>query len=116
MSRKADSAARGPRNSDQPTHERQELEDQLTQEQFDGELENDVDLILTQDQCDEEQERAEGRGEADEDEEEDDDDEDSSGGYESPEDPHPQPPRQKPTEDTLDLDFNPDDEVWMEPL
>jgi hypothetical protein len=62
---------------------RQELEDQLTQEQFDGELENDVDLILTQDQCDEEQERAEGRGEANEGEEEEDDDEDSSGGYES---------------------------------
>jgi hypothetical protein len=70
MSRKADSTARGPRNSDQSTHERQELEDQLTQEQFDDELENDVDLILTQDQCDEEKERAEGRGEAGEGEEE----------------------------------------------
>jgi hypothetical protein len=53
---------------------------------------------------------------ADEGEEEEDDDEDSSGGYESPEDPHPQPPRRKPTEDKLDLDFNPDEEVWMEPL
>jgi hypothetical protein len=84
MSRKADSAARSPRNSDQPTYERQELEDQLTQEQFDGKLENDVDLILTQDQCDEEQEREEGTGEADEGEEKEDDDVDSSGGYEAP--------------------------------
>jgi hypothetical protein len=49
MSRKEDSVAWGPKNSDLPTHERQELEDQLTQEQFDDELENDVDLILTQD-------------------------------------------------------------------
>jgi len=60
---------------------------------------------------------AEGRGgEADEGEEEEEDDEGSSSGYESPKDTHPQPPRRRPTEDELDLDFDPNEEVGMEPL
>ena len=47
------------------TLEEQALEDQLTQEQFDNELEKDLEVMLTQEQCDEEEEGAEGRvGEA----------------------------------------------------
>jgi hypothetical protein len=98
-------------------HEGQELEDQLTQEQFDDLLENDVEVMLTQEQLHEEQGAAEGRrGEADDQEEEEDDDTGSSSGYESPEDPHPQPPRQRPMQDELDLDFDLNKEVGMEPL
>jgi hypothetical protein len=64
----------------------------------------------------EEQGEAEGRGgEADEGEEED-EDESSSSRYESPEDPHPQELIRRPTEDELDLDFDPNEEVVMEPL
>jgi hypothetical protein len=96
-----------PGNSDLPPHEGQELEDQLTQEQFDNELENDLEVLLTQEEHHEEQGGVEGRGEeADEGEGEDDSDS-SSSGYESPEDPHPQPPRRRPTEDKLDQDFDP---------
>jgi hypothetical protein len=57
-----------------------------------------------------------GAGETDEGEGEEDDDESSSSGYESPEDPHPQPPRMRPMEDELDLNFDPNEEVGMEPL
>ena len=39
MSWTPDSAARCPEHDDQPTYEEQALEDQLTQEQFDNELE-----------------------------------------------------------------------------
>ena len=57
MSRTPDSAARCPEH---PTYEEQALEDQLTQEQFDNELEKDLEVMLTQEQCDEEEEGAEG--------------------------------------------------------
>ena len=39
MSQTPDSAARYPEYDEQPTYEEQALEDQLTQEQFDNELE-----------------------------------------------------------------------------
>ena len=59
---------------------------------------------------------AEGRaGEAAEGEEDDDDDEeeeeDSEEGYVSPEDPFPCEARRRPTEEDLDKDFDPNEEV-----
>ena len=65
MSRTPDSVARCPEHDEHPTNEEQALEDQLTQEQFDNELEKDLEVMLTQEQCDEEEGGAEGRaGEA----------------------------------------------------
>ena len=96
MSRTPDSAARCPEHDERPTYEEQAQEDQLTQEQFDNELENDLKVMLTQELCDEKEEGAEERaGEAAEGEEEDDDDddEDSEEGYVSPEDPFPREAR-----------------------
>ena len=61
MSCTPDSAARCPEHDEQQTYEEQALEDQLTQEQFDNELEKDLEVILTQEQCDEEEGGAEGR-------------------------------------------------------
>ena len=61
MSWTADSAARCPKHDEQTTYEEQALEDQLTQEQFDNELENDLEVMLTQEQCDKEEGRVEGR-------------------------------------------------------
>ena len=55
MSRTPDSAARCPEHDEQPTYEEQALEDQLTQEQFNNELEKDLEVMLTQEQCDEEE-------------------------------------------------------------
>ena len=67
--------------------------------------------MLTQEQCDEEEEGVEGRvGEAAEGEEEEDDD-DSEEGYESPEDPFPREARRRPTEEDLEKDFDPNEEV-----
>jgi hypothetical protein len=78
--------------------------------------------MLTQEQCDEEEEGAEGRAgeaaEGEEEEEEDDEDnndEDSEEGYVSPEDPFPCEARRRPTEEDLDKDFNPSEEVGMKP-
>jgi hypothetical protein len=76
----------------------------------------DVAMMLTQEESDEEQGGEEGReGEADEGEEEKDDDDDSEEGYESPEDPFPCEPRRRPTEDELDKDFDPHEEVGIKP-
>ena len=62
--------------------------------------------MLTQEECDEE----EGpEGEAAEGEEEEDDE--SEEGYESPEDPFPPEARRRPTEEDLDKDFDPNEEV-----
>ena len=81
MLRTPDSAARCP-----------EHDDHLTQEQFDNELEKDLEVMLTQEQCNEEEVGAEGRArEAAEGEEEDDDE--SEEGYVSPEDPFPREAR-----------------------
>jgi hypothetical protein len=71
--------------------------------------------MLNQEEYDEEQGGEEGREEeADEGEEEEDDD-DSEEGYKSPEDPFPREPRRRPTEDELEKDFNPQDEVGTKP-
>ena len=107
MSWTPDNATWCPEHDEQPTYEEQALEDQLTQEQFDNEVEKDLEVMLTQEQCDEE----EGpKGEAAEGEEEDDDD-DSEEGYESPEDPFPREARRRPMEEDLDKDFDPNEEV-----
>ena len=37
-----------PVNDEQPSHGEQELDDQLTQEQFNNELENGLEVMLTQ--------------------------------------------------------------------
>ena len=67
--------------------------------------------MLTQEQCDEE----EGpEGEAAEGEEEEDDD-DLEEGYESPEDPFSREARMRPTEEDLDKDFDPNEEVGKKP-
>ena len=60
---------------------------------------------------------AEGRvGEAAEGEEVDDDDnEDSEEGYVSLEDPFPREARRRPTEEDLDKDFDPNEEVGKKP-
>ena len=109
MSQTTDSAARCPEHDEQPTLE-QALEDQLTQEQFDNEVEKDLEVMLTQEECDEE----EGpKGEAAEGEEEDDDE--SEEGYESPKDPFPPEARRRPTEEDLDQDFDPNEEVGKKP-
>jgi hypothetical protein len=115
MMRTTDSATKSHENNEQPSHGGQGLPEQLTQEQFDDKVEIDLALLLSQGEGGAEG-GAEGRGEVDEGEEEKDDDEGSSSGYESPEDPHPQPPRRRPMEDELDLDFDPKEEVGMEPL
>ena len=108
-----DSAGQCPEHDEQPTYEDQALEDQRTQEQLDNELEKDLEVMLTQEQCDKEEWRA---GEAVEgEEEEDDDDDDSEEGYESPEDPFPREARRRPTEEDLDKDFDPKEEVGIKP-
>ena len=102
-----------PEHDEQPTYEEQALEDQLTLEQFDNELEKDLEVILTQEQCDEEEgpegEAAEGE------EEEDDADDDSKEGYVSPEDPFPREAKRRPMEEDLDKDFDPNEEVGKKP-
>ena len=111
-----DSAARCPEHDEQPTNEEQALEDQLTQEQFDNELEKDLEVMLTQEQCDEEEGGAEGRvGEAAEGEEVDDDEEDSEEGYVSPKNPFPREARRRSMEEDLDEDFDPNEEVGKKP-
>ena len=107
MSRTPDSAARCPEPDEQPTLEEQALEDQLPQEQFDNEVEKDLEVMLTQEEGPE--------GEATEGEEEEDDDDDSEEGYESPKDPFPREARRRPTEKDLDKDFDPNDEVGKKP-
>ena len=102
MSRTLDSTARCPEHDELPTFEEQALENQLTQEQFDNELENDLEVMLTQEQCNEEEGGAEERaGEAAEGEEEEDDDDDSEERYVSPEDPFPREARRRSTEEDL---------------
>ena len=72
--------------------------------------------MLTQEQCDEEKGGAEGRaGEAAEGEEEDEEEEDLEEGYVSPEDPFPREARRRPTEEDLDKDFDPNEEVGKKP-
>ena len=115
MSRTPDSAAQCPEHDEQPTYEEQALEDQLTQEQFDNELEKDLEVMVTQEQCDKEEGGVEGRaGEAAEGEEEEDDD-DSEEGYVSPKDPFPREARRRLTEEDLNKDFDPNEAVGIKP-
>ena len=95
MSQTPDSVAWCLEHDEHPTNEEQALEDQLTQKQFDNELEMDLEVMLTQERCDEDEGGVEGRaGEAAEgEEEEDDDDDDSEEGYESPKDHFPRKAR-----------------------
>ena len=92
----------------------QALEGQLTQEQFDNEIEKDLKVMLTQEQCDEKEEGAEERAGEDAEGKEV-DDEDSEEGYISPEDPFPCEARRRPTEEDLDKDFDPNEEVGKKP-
>jgi hypothetical protein len=115
ITRTTDSAARSHENNEQPSQGGQ-VHDQLSQEQFDDEIDKNVALILTQEEYDEEQGGEEGREEeADEGEEEEDDDDDLEEGYESPEDPFPRELRRRPMEDELDRDFDPQDDVGTKP-
>ena len=50
-----------------------------------------------------------------EEEEDDDDHDDSEEGYVSPDDPFPREARRRPTEEDLDKDFNPNEEVGKKP-
>ena len=68
--------------------------------------------MLTQEQCDEEEG---GAGEAAEGEEDDDGDEDLEEVYVSLEDPFPCEARSRPTEEALDKDFDPNEEVGKKP-
>ena len=118
MSWTTDSATRCPEHDEQPTLEEQALEDQLRKAlEFDNEVEKDLEVMLTQEQCDEEEGGAEGRaGEAAEGEEEEDDDDDYlEEGYESPKDPFPREARRRPMEEDLDKDFDPNEEVGKKP-
>ena len=73
--------------------------------------------MLTQEQCDKEEggtgEAAEGEEQDDDDD--DDDEEDSEEGYVSPEDPFPREARRRPTEEDLEKDFDPNEEVGKKP-
>jgi hypothetical protein len=52
ISRTVDGATRCPKH--EPTYEEEEPEDQLTQQQFDDELQKDIAVMLTQEEFDEE--------------------------------------------------------------
>ena len=115
MSQTPNSAARCPEHDELPTLEEQALEDQLTQEQFDNEVEKDLEVRLTQEQCDEVEGPKGEAAEGEEEEDDDDDDDDSEEGYVSPDDPFPCEARRRPTEEDLDKDFNPNEEVGIKP-
>ena len=122
MSRTPDSVAQCPEHDEHPTNEEQALEDQLTQEQFNNELQKDVEVMLTQEQCEEEEGGAEGRaGEAaegeeeEDDDDEDDDDKDSEEGYVSPEYPFLHEAKRRLMEEDLDKDFDLNEEVGIKP-
>jgi hypothetical protein len=91
-------------NDEQPTHG----VEQLSQEDFDNEVEKGIAVMLTQ-------EESQMKEDEDDDEDDDGDDDSSEDGYVTPEDPFPSPPRQRPTEDDLDEDFNLNDEVGIKP-
>ena len=95
----------------------------LTEEHFNKDLQNDLEVMLYQDPFDKEvdeigrekggeegraREAARGEGE---DDDEDDDDEDSEEGYVSPENPFSCEAKRRPTEKDLDKDFDSNEEV-----
>ena len=115
ISRTRDSATLSPEH--RLIFEELELE-HITQEQFNDELNKGLADMLTQDQSDEEEgeegrAREATRGDDEEDDDEDDDDEDEEEAYESPEDPFPREVRKKATEEELDKDFDPNEEVGI---
>ena len=61
MSRTADGAARSIEHDEQPPERGQELEDQLSQEQFNDELQKDLEVMFTQEKLCEEEGGLEGR-------------------------------------------------------
>ena len=64
MSRTADGAARSIEHDEQPPERGQELEDQLSQEQFNDELQKDLEVMLTQEElCEEEGDQREEKEE-----------------------------------------------------
>ena len=88
---------------------------------FNDEIDKGLVEMLTQDQSDEEEgeegrarEAARGDNEEDDDDE-DDDDKDLEEAYESPKDPFTREVRRKPTEEELDKDFDPNEEVGIKP-
>ena len=109
--------AQKTQNNEQPSHGAQEVPEELSQQQFDEEVQHGLKDLLSLGQGKAEGEGgAKGKGEADEAEEGESDDEGLYSGYESPVDPHPQPPRWRETEDERDQDFDPNQEVGMQPL
>ena len=116
MSQIRDSATLSPEHG--PILEEPELE-HITQEQFNDELDKGLAEMLTQDQTNEEEEEEGRAGEAaggddeEDNDDEDDDDEHEEEAYESPEDPFPHEVRWKATEEELDKDFDPNEEVGI---
>jgi hypothetical protein len=85
----------------------------FTKEQFNQDLENNLTIMLSQEEGGEKAlagEATGGEGEDDDDDDDGDDDNDDDA-YESPKDPFPREVRWKPTEDELDKDFDPNEEV-----
>lgn len=97
MTGTTDDTTRGPEQVPIFEDEQPEL---LTEEQFNQELDDDLQMLLDGDHEEANDE------DADEDEEE---------GYVSPEDPFPPGNRQRPTEEELDRDFDPNEEVGIKP-
>ena len=120
MSRTRDSATLSPEHG--PIFEELEQE-HITQEQFNDELDKGLAEMLAQDQSDEEEGEEGTAGETvggddkddDDDDDEDDDDEDEEEACESPKDPFPREVRWKPTEEEMDKDFDPNEEVEIKP-
>ena len=82
----------------------------LSQDPFDEEADE-----IGREEGGEEERSGEAAGGDEEEDDEDSDDEDDKEAYESPEDPFPPEVRQRPTEEDLDKDFNPNKEVQMKP-
>ena len=88
----------------------------ITQEQFNDELDKGLAEMLTQDQSNEEEGSAgdaAGSNDEEDDDDEDDDDEDEEEAYESPEYPFLHEVRRKPTKEELDKDFDLNEEVGI---
>ena len=115
MLRTRDNATPSPEHG--PIFEEPEPE-HITQEQFNDELDKGLAEMLTQDQSDEEEGRvgeAAGGDDKEDDDDEDDDDKDLEEAYESPKDPFTREVRRKPTEEELDKDFDPNEEIGIKP-
>lgn len=125
MTRTTSNAARSNEHEEQPNVGGQEIEDQLSREKFNAELNNDVEFMLTQEESGEEQggqvglEEQPGKeqgGEVGREDTGEGSSEESSAsdeGYESPEDENPPEYRHKTREmleEELDKDFDPNEE------